>query len=168
MSGYEANCVKRGKREWLLIVYGSSLASFQNREELFTILYFMYNFNLSSFSSIWWLITQSTLILIPLRPNPMDWLWLAFSLRYVWKYHICCYINFTRYFVSDEFGKIKHFPRKATVPKMKGISRMVESVRVGKDWGREVQLKLKSDFQFSFWRKMYINSFSLVRSFAYL
>ena len=27
---------------------------------------------------------------------------------------------------------------------MKGISRTVESVRVGKDWGREVQLKLKS------------------------
>ena len=48
------------------------------------------------------------------------------------------------YFVSDEFGKIKHFPRKATVPKMKGISRTVESVRVGKDWGREIKLKLKS------------------------
>ena len=27
---------------------------------------------------------------------------------------------------------------------MKGISRMVESVRVGEDWGREVKLKLKS------------------------
>ena len=27
---------------------------------------------------------------------------------------------------------------------MKGISRTVESVRVGKDWGREVKLKLKS------------------------
>ena len=127
MTGYEANCVKRGKREWLLIVYGSSLASGrQIREELFTILYFMYNFNLSSCSSIWWLITQSTLILIPLRPNPMDWLWLAFSLRYVWKYHICCYTNFTRYFVSDEFGKIKNFPGIASVPKMKGISRMVD------------------------------------------
>ena len=54
ITGYEANCVKRGKREWLLIVYGSSLVSGrQIREELFTILYFMYNFNLSSFSSIW-------------------------------------------------------------------------------------------------------------------
>ena len=127
ITGYEANCVKRGIREWLLIVYGSSLASGrQIREELFTILYFMYNFNLSSCSSIWWLITQSTLILIPLRPNPMDWLWLAFSLRYVWKYHICCYINFTRYFVSDEFGKIENFPGIATVPKMKRISRMVD------------------------------------------
>ena len=47
-------------------------------------------------------------------------------------------------FVSDEFGKIENFPGIATVSKMKGISRMVESVRVGKDWGREVKLKLKS------------------------
>ena len=69
---------------------------------------------------------------------------MAFSLKYVWKYHTCCYINFTRYFVSDEFGKIENFPGIATVPKMKGISRMVESVRVGEDWGREVKLKLKS------------------------
>ena len=69
----------------------------------------------------------------------MDWLLLAFSLRYVWKYHTCCYINFTRYFVSDEFGKIENFPGIATVPKMNG-----GSVRVGKDWGREVKLKLKS------------------------
>ena len=40
--------------------------------------------------------------------------------------------------------KKKIFPGIATVPKMKGISRMVESVRVGEDWGREVKLKLKS------------------------
>ena len=82
---------------------------------------------------------------------------MAFSLRYVWKYHICCYIIFTRYFVSDEFGKIKNFPRKATVPKMKGISRTVESVRVGKDWSREVQLKLKS----SQLRKLKISSIAI-------
>ena len=37
--------------------------------------------------------------------------------------------------------KKKIFPGIATVPKMKGISRMVESVRVGEDWGREVKLK---------------------------
>ena len=29
-------------------------------------------------------------------------------------------------FVSDEFGKIENFPGIATVPKMKGISHMVD------------------------------------------
>ena len=60
-------------------------------------------------------------------------------------------------FVSDEFGKIENFPGIATVPKMKGISRMVESVRVGKDWGREVKLKLKS----SQLRKLKISSIAI-------
>ena len=40
---------------------------------------------------------------------------------------------------------------------MKGISRTVESVRVGKDWGREVQLKLKS----SQLRKLKISSIAI-------